>query len=222
MPNGISPSPTSHLPTGGWTTKSPSVPQTNGSFAEALVDLFGLLEDVVDLHLEAEQDHRPALLDVVRLVEDELRGAPTPEPHDPADRGEEQRSQPPERQQVAEPSPGRRRVTEVVLRFPEQASAPPGRSSWAPSGSLPAAPGPWLTPARRVCRTRRPTRCAHTDLAGGWLRAAPGRRRGGDAEGDAPRHPQRTGSPRAQSTGSPGSPSISPPRMITASRFQPR
>ena len=121
MPNGISPSPTSHLPTGGWTTKSLRAPDERVVRREVLVDLFGLLEDGVDLHLEAEQDHRPALLDVVRLVEDELvRRTDVPEPHDPADRGEEQRSSHPSVSRL----PSRRgaaAITEVVLRFPEQA-----------------------------------------------------------------------------------------------------
>ena len=71
---------------------------------EVLVDLLRLLEQVVVLHLEPEQDHRPALLDVVRLVEDQLvRRADVPEAHDAADGREEQRSGQPS-QQRSEPA----------------------------------------------------------------------------------------------------------------------
>ena len=88
---------------------------------EVLVDLGGLLQHVVVLHLEPVQDHRPALLDVVRLVEDQLvRGADVPEAHDATDEHEEEWSGPAEPRDAAGGAAGQ---PEVVGRVPEQASA---------------------------------------------------------------------------------------------------
>ncbi len=80
---------------------------------EVLVDLLGVVEDRVVAHLDAEQDHRPALLDVVRLVEDQLvRVAEVPEPQDAADDGGDQRADPPEQH-----------VPAALEGLPEQAAA---------------------------------------------------------------------------------------------------
>jgi len=65
---------------------------------EVLVDLLGGLQGRVVALLDAELDQRPALLDVVRLVEDQLVGvAEVPEPQEPADRGGGERPEPAEK-----------------------------------------------------------------------------------------------------------------------------
>ena len=75
------------------------VEDVRGPLGEGLVDLVAELLGVT--HLDAVQDHRPALLDVVRLVEDELVGvAQVPEPQDATDDG---RSEGPEPSQQALP-----------------------------------------------------------------------------------------------------------------------